>query len=61
MRRMPFINEAPPVLSRPTKNDRLVVEESSAPHVGLVVSFECAPGKEETERNITLRKDGSRK
>lgn len=58
---MPFINDEPPVLSRPPKNHRLVVGEGPFPHVGLVVGFEGAPGKEETERDITLRMNGRRK
>lgn len=49
------------MLSRPPKNHRLVVGEGPFPHVGLVVGFEGAPGKEETERDITLRKNERRK
>lgn len=61
MCRMPFINDAPPVLSRPPRNHRLLVGEGAFSHVGLVVSFECAPGKEETGRDIAVKKDDRRK
>lgn len=61
MCRIPFISDALPVLSRPPKVHRLVVGEGPFPHVGLLVSFEGELGKEETERDITLQKDGRRK